>query len=234
MCRRYKARGGWLQGLTPLDSIELNSCATARVLCTAMLCTSQRRSLQLQVCPRHLLQEGTARPQQCPQRRLLPSLARAGCAGISRLLFPQFGAERRDQGVQGQGNRPDKLAAKGDATPRCAIRSLRPSQRAQVVLYQKTQGVMGSVWPEICAYARDIKRLLPSADVLCVAPHRMDLGQQLLTAAAGTAIAAATLTFSFLTPFRRPPLPPLHQRPYTSCRTAACRMRSCSLGTMQL
>jgi hypothetical protein len=29
LCQRYKTRGGWLQGLTPLDSLELNSCAAA-------------------------------------------------------------------------------------------------------------------------------------------------------------------------------------------------------------
>jgi hypothetical protein len=64
-------------------------------------------------------------------------------------------------------------------------------------LYQKTQGVMGSVWPEICSYATDIQLLLPSADVLCIAPHLMDLEQQLLTVASGEAAAAATRVHCF-------------------------------------
>jgi hypothetical protein len=59
------------------------------------------------------------------------------------------------------------------------------SRFLQVVLYQKSRGVMGSVWPEVCSYATDIKLLLPSADVLCIAPHLMDLEQQLLAVASG-------------------------------------------------
>ncbi len=58
-------------------------------------------------------------------------------------------------------------------------------KHVQVVLYQKTAGVMGSVWPEVCSYAADVLLLLPSADVLCCAPHLMDLEQQLLMVQAG-------------------------------------------------
>jgi hypothetical protein len=61
----------------------------------------------------------------------------------------------------------------------------------QVILYQKTAGVMGSVWPEVCAYAADVQLLLPSAEVLCIAPHAMDLEQQLLMVASGAPASAA-------------------------------------------
>ncbi len=63
----------------------------------------------------------------------------------------------------------------------------------QVVFYQKTPGVMGSVWPEVCSYAADVQLLLPSADVLCCAPHLMDLDQQLIMVASGKQAAVAKL-----------------------------------------
>jgi hypothetical protein len=59
---------------------------------------------------------------------------------------------------------------------------------------------MGSVWPEICSYATDIQLLLPSADVLCIAPHLMDLEQQLLVVASGAEAPAATLQRSLNAP----------------------------------
>jgi hypothetical protein len=52
---------------------------------------------------------------------------------------------------------------------------------------------MGSVWPEVCVYLADVQRLLPSAHVLCCAPHLMDLEQQLLMVASGKQAAAAKL-----------------------------------------
>ncbi len=52
---------------------------------------------------------------------------------------------------------------------------------------------MGSVWPEVCAYTIDVQLLLPSAQVICIAPHLMDLEQQLLLVASGMCVANGLL-----------------------------------------
>jgi len=97
-------------------------------------------------------------------------------------------------------------------------------------MYEKTAGVMGSVWPEICSYATDVQLLLPSADVVCVAPHAMDLEQQLLTVASGNFPCKHPLH----TPAPiQPPPPPLHQPPCTSSLTEAYLMRSCLRATIR-
>ena len=47
------------------------------------------------------------------------------------------------------------------------------------------------MWREVCAYAADVQLLLPSAEVLCIAPHVMDLEQQLLMVASGAPASSA-------------------------------------------
>jgi hypothetical protein len=112
MCRRYKARGGWLQGLTPLDASELNSCVARH----AGRSGANLDLIQFQVPTRHLLQERAARAQQRAQRRLLSPLALAARQGISRLFFTQFGAECDHQGARVQSSgRISSLAAAGNA-----------------------------------------------------------------------------------------------------------------------
>lgn len=162
----------------------------------ARAAAAQFSFMAVQVRARHVLQERAAGAQQRAQRLLLPPLACHDCKGVPRFLFASTGPQCRHQRAGVQKGQPVFLAPAGAPPPQHVPPTplpLRAPKNVQVVLYQKTRGVMGSVWPEVCVYAADVQRLLPSAHVLCCAPHLMDLEQQLLMVASGKQAAAAKL-----------------------------------------
>jgi hypothetical protein len=192
-CERYKTLGGWLQGLTPLDSLELSEWVTLLLssLPISLLFLSLHRSYPHGTCFRKLLLGHNSALSVAyfhPSRAMIFREFReyfwqkVGLSGI--INGPGFRAENHIGWRQRVSSLPSR-AAGGIHLISCF----------QIILYKKTPGVMGSVWPEICSFAADVQLLLPSADVLCASPHMMDLDQQLLLVASGASSCSIDASF---------------------------------------